>query len=136
MRTKLSGPVVERVNLAEVRTYIPEKKRKGRRHWQGKAEQQRAVYQNRQRVGGSYGKSLLGTQLCALLRDRGDEAHASARTQEHSQATTDPRGGIQLEPDPAPIAGRGHAAGVEKSRWRAFFVRLFTLSAPGRPQWT
>jgi transposase len=54
-----SGPVLERVNRAEVRTYIPEKKQKGRRHWQGKGEQQKAVYQNRQRVRGRYGKSLL-----------------------------------------------------------------------------
>jgi hypothetical protein len=27
----------------EVRTYIPEKKQKGRRHWQGKGEEQQAV---------------------------------------------------------------------------------------------
>jgi transposase len=54
-----SGPVLERVKSCEVRTYIPEKKQKGRRHWQGKAEQQKAVYQNRQRMRGSYGKSLL-----------------------------------------------------------------------------
>jgi transposase-like protein DUF772 len=35
-----SGAVVERVKSYEVRTYIPEKKQKGRRHWQGKREQQ------------------------------------------------------------------------------------------------
>ncbi|MGC1298463.1 MAG: transposase [Alloacidobacterium sp.] len=33
--------------------------RRGRRNWQGKAEEQRAVYANRRRVRGSYGKSLL-----------------------------------------------------------------------------
>jgi transposase len=54
-----SGAVVERVKGYEVRSYIPEKKQKGRRHWAGKAEEQRAVYQNRQRVRGEYGKSLL-----------------------------------------------------------------------------
>jgi transposase len=54
-----SGAVVERVKSYEVRTYIPEKKQKGRRHWQGKTAQQQAVYQNRQRVRGRYGKSLL-----------------------------------------------------------------------------
>jgi hypothetical protein len=32
---------------------------KGRRHWEGKAAQQQAVYANRRRVRGSYGKSLL-----------------------------------------------------------------------------
>ena len=54
-----SGAVVKRVTRYEVRSYIPEKKPKGRRHWQGKAEEQQAVYQNRRRVRGEYGKSLL-----------------------------------------------------------------------------
>jgi transposase len=54
-----SGVVVQRVKSYEVRSYIPEKQQKGRRHWQGKAEEQQAVYQNRRRVQGEYGKSLL-----------------------------------------------------------------------------
>jgi transposase len=54
-----SGAVIQRVKSYHVRSYIPEKQQKGRRHWEGKAEQQQAVYQNRQRVRGSYGKSLL-----------------------------------------------------------------------------
>src|SRR5271155_3826500 len=54
-----SGAVVQRVKNYEVRSYIPEKQQKGRRNWQGKAEEQRAVYANRRRVRGSYGKSLL-----------------------------------------------------------------------------
>ena len=54
-----SGAVVERVKSYEVRSYIPEKQPQGRRNWQGKAEEQQAVYQNRRRVRGSYGKSLL-----------------------------------------------------------------------------
>ena len=54
-----SGAVLERVKSYEVRTYIPEKKQEGQRHWQGKTEEQRAVYQNRHRVRGGYGKSLL-----------------------------------------------------------------------------
>ena len=54
-----SGAVVERVKSYEVRTYIPEPKPKGRRHWQGKAEEQQAVYLNRRRVRGEYGKNLL-----------------------------------------------------------------------------
>ena len=54
-----SGAVVERVKSYEVRSYLPEKRQKGRRNWQGKAEQQQAVYQNRRRVRGRYGKSLL-----------------------------------------------------------------------------
>ena len=54
-----SGAVVERVKSYQVRSYIPEKKQKGRRNWAGKAEEQQAVYQNRRRVRGEYGKSLL-----------------------------------------------------------------------------
>jgi transposase len=51
--------VVRRLKSYKVRSYIPEKQQQRQRHWQGKAEQQQAVYQNRQRVRGSYGKSLL-----------------------------------------------------------------------------
>jgi hypothetical protein len=47
------------VKSYEVRTYIPEKKQAGQRHWEGKTEEQQAVYQNRRRVSGGYGKSLL-----------------------------------------------------------------------------
>jgi transposase len=54
-----SGAVLELVNEFEVRTYIPEKKQVGKRHWKGKQGQQKAVYQNRQRVQRDYGKSLL-----------------------------------------------------------------------------
>jgi transposase len=54
-----SSAVVQRVKSYQMRSYIPEKQQKGQRHWEGKAEQQQAVYQNRQRVRGSYGKSLL-----------------------------------------------------------------------------
>jgi transposase len=55
-----SGAVVTRVKKNyKVRSYIPEKKQQGRRNWQGKAEEQQAVYQNRRRVRGSHGKSLL-----------------------------------------------------------------------------
>ena len=54
-----SGAVVKRVKSYEVRSYIPEKQQKARRSWQGKAEEQQAVYQNRRRVRGDYGRSLL-----------------------------------------------------------------------------
>jgi len=54
-----SGAVVKRVKSYEVRSYIPEKKQKGQRHWQGKRPEQQAVYENRRRVRGEYGKSLL-----------------------------------------------------------------------------
>ena len=54
-----SGAVVKRMMAYGVRSYIPEKKPKGRRNWRGKAEERQAVYANRRRVRGEYGKSLL-----------------------------------------------------------------------------
>ncbi len=54
-----SGAVVQRMKSYEVRTYIPEKKPKGRRNWQGQRAEQQAVYENRRRVRGEYGKSSL-----------------------------------------------------------------------------
>ena len=54
-----SSAVVERMKNYKVRSYIPEKKTKGRRDWQDKRAEQQAVYQNRRRVRGEYGKSLL-----------------------------------------------------------------------------
>src|SRR6202521_463117 len=54
-----SGAVVKRMKAYEVRSYIPEKKQKGRRNWAGKRAEQQAVYANRRRVRGEYGKSLL-----------------------------------------------------------------------------
>jgi transposase len=54
-----SGPTVMAVGQAEVRTYIPEPKRAQRRNWEGKGEEQRAVYANRRRVSGHHGKRLL-----------------------------------------------------------------------------
>src|SRR3989441_2158876 len=54
-----SGAVLAEMQRAEVRTYIPEKKQRGQRDWEGKQEQQRAVYANRQRVNRAYGQRLL-----------------------------------------------------------------------------
>ena len=54
-----SRAVIKRVKSYEVRSYIPEKKQKGRRDWQDKRAEQQAVYANRRRVRGEYGKSLL-----------------------------------------------------------------------------
>src|ERR1700720_2788899 len=45
-----SSAVVQRMKSYEVRTYIPEKKQKGRRNWQGQRAEQQAVYENRRRV--------------------------------------------------------------------------------------
>jgi transposase len=54
-----SGAVVQRVKSYQVRSYIPEKQQKGQRNWAGKPAEQQAVYANRRRVRGEYGKSLL-----------------------------------------------------------------------------
>jgi transposase len=53
-----SSDTVLAVERAESRSYIPEPKRQ-RRKWDGKAAEQKAVYANRRRVKGSYGKQLL-----------------------------------------------------------------------------
>ena len=55
-----SGAVLEEMKAAGVRTYIPEKKQTGQRHWAGKEGQQQAVYENRQRLQRPKGKHLLG----------------------------------------------------------------------------
>jgi hypothetical protein len=60
-----SGEVLVMMQGAEVRTYIPEKKQKGQRHWEGRHDQQQAVYANRRCVNGAYGKRLLRSRTCA-----------------------------------------------------------------------
>jgi transposase len=55
-----SGPVLKEMQAAGVRTYIPEKKQAGKRHWVGKEEEQKVVYANRQRLQRPKGKRLLG----------------------------------------------------------------------------
>src|SRR5580692_1295187 len=52
-----SGAVMQRMKGYGVRSYIPEKKQTGQRHWKGKPAEQQAVYANRRRVRGEYGKS-------------------------------------------------------------------------------
>jgi transposase len=54
-----SGPLLKQMQAAGVRTYIPEKKQAGKRHWVGKEDQQRLVYENRQRLQRPKGKQLL-----------------------------------------------------------------------------
>jgi transposase len=54
-----SGEILATLQSVEARTYISEKQQPGRRHWEGKAEQQQATYANRRRIQGAYGKQLL-----------------------------------------------------------------------------
>jgi len=103
-----SGAVVKRMKTYGVRSYIPEKKQKGRRNWAGKRAEQQAVYANWRRARGQYGKSL--------LRRRGELVERSFA---HCYETGGMRrchlrGRVQSEPDPAQIAGRGHPARAEK----------------------
>src|SRR5271156_4113836 len=54
-----SGAALVRMKESGVRTYIPEKKQAGKRHWIGKKEQHDAIYANRQRLERPKGKRLL-----------------------------------------------------------------------------
>jgi len=53
-----SNDTLKAMAQVQVRSYISEPDR-GRRHWQGKAEAQQAVYGNRRRIQGERGKELL-----------------------------------------------------------------------------
>jgi transposase len=54
-----SGAVLADAQEVGVRTYIPERKQTGRRNWRGEQAQRQAVYANRRRIKGNYGKGLL-----------------------------------------------------------------------------
>lgn len=54
-----SGPALQEMKAAGVRTYIPEKQQAGKRHWVGKEEERDAVYANRERLQRAKGKRLL-----------------------------------------------------------------------------
>jgi transposase len=59
-----SNETVRDFKEMKIRSYISEPHYKGRRRWKDKAEEQRAVYDNRRRIKGNRGK--------ALLRKRGE----------------------------------------------------------------
>jgi hypothetical protein len=129
------GAVVQRVKSYEVRTYIPEKKEKGRRDWQGKGAEKQAVYQNRRRVRGEYGKSLLRRRGELIERSfahcyetGGMRRSPSAWAGEHSETAVNTYGSVQLEPDSAKAAGSGYAARTETPRRAGVFATL-ALSA-------
>jgi transposase len=54
-----SGPALKEMQAAGVRTYLPEKKQGGKRHWVGKEKEREVVYTNRQRLQRPKGKRLL-----------------------------------------------------------------------------
>lgn len=136
-----SGALVERLKSYEVRSYIPEKQQKGRRNWQGKADEQRAVYQNRRRVRSEYGKSLLRRRGELVERSFAHcyETGGMRRTHLRGHQNILKRqlihvGALQLELDSASVDGSGNAAGVEKPRWHAFLAHLFPDHMPGRSE--
>lgn len=53
-----SNEVMKDLKEIEVRSYVPEPER-GKRNWEGKSEEQSAVYGNRRRIRGARGKRLL-----------------------------------------------------------------------------
>lgn len=65
MAREHSGAVLMDLAEREIRSYVPEPER-GQRHWSGKADEQRCVYANRQRVRGKRSKRLqkLRGELC------------------------------------------------------------------------
>jgi len=129
-----SGAVLVEMKGAEVRTYIPEKKQKGHRHWEGKREEQQAVYANRRRMRGVYGKQLLRKrgelleQSFAHRYDTGGMRRTAFGTREHSEAAVDSRGCVQSEPDLPHLGGIGHPAGVEEPTVLAYFCVFFGYS--------
>ncbi|MFH1185504.1 MAG: transposase [Chloroflexota bacterium] len=54
-----SGPLLKVLAEMELRSYVSEPLRKGRRNWDGKEEERDAVYANRERISSEYGKLLL-----------------------------------------------------------------------------
>ena len=130
-----SGAVVQRVKSYEVRSYIPEKKQKGRRDWQDKRAEQQAVCANRRRVRSDYGKSLLRRRGELIERsfahcyETGGMRRCYLRgAGEHSATAVGTRGSVQLEPDSAKTAGSGYAARTKKPCWTGVFAP-FALSA-------
>jgi len=103
------------VSSYEVRSYIPERLQKGRRKWEDKAEEQEAVYANRRRVRGDYGKSLLRRRGELVERsfahcyDTGGMRRTHLRRHDNIfEAAVGPCGGFQSEPDlPRKLLGAG-----------------------------
>jgi transposase len=54
-----SGPALQEMKDIGVRTYIPEKRQTGKRHWEGKEKERDIVYANRRRLQRPKGKQLL-----------------------------------------------------------------------------
>ena len=129
-----SGAVLQRVKSYEVHSYIPEKEQKGRRNWQGKPAEQRAVYENRRRVRSEYGQSLLRRRGELVERSfaHGYETGGLRRCHLRGRNNVPKRqlvhvGDFNLSLILRQLLGCGHAARAEKSLWRVCSAR--TLAA-------
>jgi hypothetical protein len=107
----------------------------------GQGRRAASGYENRRRVRGDYGKSLLKRRgelversFAHCYETGGMRRCHSARTREHSQAATGPCERLQPEPDHAPTAGRGHATGAEKPRGAASFASFLVDHEPESAQ--
>jgi hypothetical protein len=125
----------------KVRSYIPEKKPKGRRDWQGQRAEPAGGVREPATGAGRVRQELTATarrvdrtQLRALLRYGWHAALPSARAGEHSEAATGPCRSVQLESDFAQAAGSGYAARAQKPRWASTFatLTLFVMLEGGR----
>ena len=124
-----SGAALKRVKSYGVRSYIPEKKQKGQAHTgRARRSEQQAVYENRRRVRGEYGKSLLRRRGELVERsfahcyETGGMRRCHLRGRENIlKRQLVHVGCLQPEPDHAQAAGRWNAARAEKpSRKRSF----------------
>ena len=136
-----SGPVLEDLQQIGVRSYIPEPQR-GRRHWQGKASEQAAVYSKRRRIGGNRGKQLLRRRGELLERsfahvyDTGRMRRTHLRgASQYLKAAAAARRGVQPEPDPAPGSRSGHTAGPARPPEPPIFLLPGRLDDPEEPLW-
>ena len=137
-----SGAVVKRMKAYGVRSYIPEKKPKGRRNWAGRTAsgvREPAAGAGRVRQEFTAAARRVGrAQLRALLRDGRDAALPSARTGKHLEAATDPRGSVQPESDLRKLLGAGtprewkNRAGQVFWCFLRFLLCLMTTVSPAR----
>ena len=130
-----SGAVVKRVKALRGAQLHSGEETEGAARLAGQTAEQQAVYANRRRVRGEYGKSLLRRRGELVERSFAHcyetgayAALPSAGAGKHSEAAVGPRGSVQPESDSAKTAGSGYAARAEKPRWAGVFA-TFALSA-------
>jgi transposase len=98
----------------EVSSYIPERKPNGKRNWENKEEERKAVRANQDRVQGDYGKGLPTHSRFPCLR------HGLLCLRQSERSSTPSSGNGRFtsgaeEPRPAPRTGRSSAPGTRTS---------------------